>query len=146
MKVIKLILASIFALGFLIIGGWLNHAHADGIDDAKFYGAEQHSQPDEIKVWTQHNDVWLQELPRELLPNGDYMLSPHHINYYHNFDLYPCHYPSIGKPGAQCNEPLPAPVLNGDPLTKHNVPEPELLALFGIGFIGLGLTLKMRNK
>ncbi len=73
----------------------------DGIDhDKVFYEKDVIVRPDEITVWENRNGIWVKELPRYQMPNGHFMLDKNNVNYWRDFDRYPCHYP-IWK-GYEC--------------------------------------------
>lgn len=79
---------------------------ADGIDnDKSFYGGNVITDPDKIDVWRNYNGVWLKELQRMHLPNGNFMLDKNNINYWRDFDRWPCYYTLGSRNDDKCIDP-----------------------------------------
>jgi len=126
-------------------------ACADGIDNGKgFYGKDVIVYPDEIDEWSYYQGIWMKKLPRVHLPNGHFMLDPRNMNYWRDFDNWPCYYPIWHSDGGKCINP-------GDEHRHYyvgelreekgrDVPEPEMAGMLGIGLLVLGAISKVRGK
>jgi len=101
--------------------------------------------PDEITVWKEYNGIHVRELPRFQLPNGHFMLDKNNVNYWRDFNDWPCYY-------LNSWQVAPGKCINPDDLKKkhydvvldeehnHNdVPEPEIMLMFGLGLVFYGL-------
>ena len=121
---------------FLSFSAW-----ADGVDEKGFYPDSVRSAPNEIKVLKPIGGEYYQELPRYQLPNGHFMLSPHHINYWRYFDKYPCHY-NLGD-NYPCSEFERYTGVVPTEYETKNIPEPVPMAL--LLSAGVVLLLRLSN-
>lgn len=125
------------------------NSFADGIDnDKSFYGKNIASYPDEIEAWRNYQGVWIKELSRTQLPNGHFMLDRRNVNYWRDFDTWPCYY-SIVNNSKTCINPGDSPHnvnVSDPPVGIHNISEPEIIELLGVGLLIIGIKLRLRYK
>jgi len=145
-------------LGLTLFALSLNSV-ADGIDnDKNFYGKDVSVRPDDITSWRNYNGIWIKELPRTQLPNGHFMLDKRNINYWRDFDEWPCYYPIWINDGGTCVNPGDLKEWQKKRIhdwrddindNHHNhdvkdVPEPEAMLMIGVGLIFFGVRLKRK--
>ena len=131
------------------------NSYADGIDhDSSFYGKDVPVVPDQIDEWNYYQGMWMKKLPRVRLPNGHFMLDPHNINYWRDYDEWPCYYQRLVWPTyhGRCINPGEVRKDWHDIIDNHpyhnpkDVPEPGIIGLLGIGLLVMGIRSKVRRK